>query len=428
MNFFNMDDIQSLLDAAGVGMLPTYITSLAIGLLIGLERERYPHVKAGLRTIALTTLLGTLLSAISDVTQSPWLAAVGLIAVAAMIISAYHRPGEHAEDVGTTTIITVLVAYSLGVLTYFGYKNLAVSIAIGVTTLLYFKAEIRGLSTRFGRHDLFAILQFATLTFIVLPVLPDHGYGPYGALNPHRIWLMVVLVSGMSLVGYIMFKLLDQRHSTVLAGISGGLVSTTAVTMVFSKIGRAHPAMIPLAVRVILVANVMLPIRLLLLTLIVANKMFTPLAGILGLALAVSLLLTLLYHRKTAQTELPPPPDMENPAELSTALSFGAAFALVLFLAAWLTDVGGKFGLYLVSIGSGVTDVSAIALSSMHLFDLGNIPMAIAIVSIVIALCVNQIVKLGMVYSVGGKEMFKQCLLPMAATGVVSAIGAAALL
>jgi len=176
-----------LLDSAGLELLPVFATSLAIGLLIELERERNPYAKAGLRTIALTTLFGTLIALLAEVTATPWLPAAGLLAVSAMIIVAYLDEQNSAaqSDPGTTTVIAVLLAYGLGMLTYLGHGNLAIALAVIITALLYFKPELRGLLQRFGRSDLLAVLQFVALTFVVLPVLPDRGYGPYGALNPH---------------------------------------------------------------------------------------------------------------------------------------------------------------------------------------------------------------------------------------------------
>ncbi len=177
-----------LLDTAGLELLPVFATSLAIGLLIGLERERNPYAKASLRTIALTTLFGTLIALLAEVTATPWLPAAGLLAVGAMIIAAYldEQNGAAQSDPGTTTVIAVLLAYGLGMLTYLGHGNLAIALAVIITALLYFKPELRGLLQRFGRRDLLAVLQFVALTFVVLPVLPDRGYGPYGALNPHH--------------------------------------------------------------------------------------------------------------------------------------------------------------------------------------------------------------------------------------------------
>ena len=131
--------METMLQANGIEALPQFLTSLAIGLLIGLERERNPSAKAGLRTFALVALFGTLTALLSSKTSSPWLLIAGLLAVAGMIIGAYfNSPGEE-NDPGTTTVIALLISYGLGAMVWFGLAKLAVMLAIGITALLYFK-------------------------------------------------------------------------------------------------------------------------------------------------------------------------------------------------------------------------------------------------------------------------------------------------
>ncbi|MCW5605737.1 MAG: MgtC/SapB family protein [Burkholderiales bacterium] len=417
-----------MLDAANLGLLPAFATSLAIGLLIGLERERAPSAKAGLRTIALTALFGTLCALLGDFTSSAWIPAAGLLVVGLMIVAAYHHDGqtaENADDPGTTTVIAVLLAFGLGVLVYFDHGNLAVIVAIAATALLYFKPELRGALQRFSRRDLLSVLQFCALTFVILPMLPDQGYGPYGALNPRRIWLMVVLISGLSLVGYIALRLLGQRRSTVLLGIFGGMVSTTATTLLFSRQGR-DGRMVPLASRVILIANLVLLVRLGVLAAVVAWRFLPTLLPVLGCALAAGAVATFLTRQTGPDDDLPQP-ETANPTELRAALGFGAAFAVVLFLAAWLTDVAGTHGLYAIAVISGLTDTDAITLSTLQLFDLGNISADTALTAIVLALLANQTVKLALVRSLGGTALFRHCAGPMLLTGAVAAVAAAVL-
>ena len=134
---------------------------------------------------------------------------------------------------GTTTILAALLCYGLGVMTWYGQSQLAVAIGITATALLQFKTELHGFSEKLSRQDVTSILQFGVLTFIILPLLPDRGYGPHDALNPYHIWLMVVLVSGVNLVGYLTLRLVAARQSVRLAGVAGGLVSSTATTLVY---------------------------------------------------------------------------------------------------------------------------------------------------------------------------------------------------
>ena len=201
-----------VLQVSGFEALPQFLTSLAIGLLIGLERERNPSAKAGLRTFALVAIFGTLAALLSAKLGTPWLLIAGLLAIAIMITAAYFNTPNEANDPGTTTVIALLLSYALGAMVWYGLAKLAVMLAIGITALLYFKPELRGLSQKMDRHDLLAVLQFAVLTFIVLPILPDQNYGPYAAVNPHQAWLMVVLISGISLSGYTALHAVGTRY------------------------------------------------------------------------------------------------------------------------------------------------------------------------------------------------------------------------
>ncbi|MEX0637285.1 MAG: MgtC/SapB family protein, partial [Burkholderiales bacterium] len=207
-----------------------FAASLGIGLLIGLERERNPAAKAGVRTFALIALAGTLAAFVDAALGGAWVVPVGLAAVAAMLIAAYWRIGAD-EEPGTTTVAAATVCYLLGVMVGTGETAIAGALAIGVTALLYFKPEIEGFSTALERHEQVSVLQFLIVTFIVLPILPDRAYGPYDVLNPRQIWLMVVLISGIGLASYVALRLAGERAGVLLAGALGGLVSSTATTV-----------------------------------------------------------------------------------------------------------------------------------------------------------------------------------------------------
>src|SRR5574340_50471 len=247
------------LQGNGIEALPQFLTSLAIGLLIGLERERNPSAKAGLRTFALVAVFGTLTALLSSKADSPWLLIAGLLAVAGMIVAAYLKAPAEESDPGTTTIAALVLCYGLGAMIWYGLAKLAVMLAIGITALLYFKPELRGLSQKLSRRDLIAVLQFSVLTFIVLPILPDRNYGPYDAFNPHQAWLMVVLISGISLAGYAALHATGTRYGAPLLGIFGGLASSTATTLIYAKHGKSNRAMLNLAASVIVIASMVLP-------------------------------------------------------------------------------------------------------------------------------------------------------------------------
>ena len=210
---FSAPDLEALL---------RYATALAIGLLMGLERERNPAARAGLRTFALTALFGAMAGHLGQEADSPWIIAAGLLLVGSMMIAAYFRQPDKAGDPGTTTVSAMLVCYGLGVLCWYGEIRLAVMLGIASTVLLYFKTELHGITQNLTRRDLISILQFAVLSLIVLPLLPNRGYGPYAALNPHQIWWMVVLISGLSLAGYAALRLVGQQRGAIVLGLLGG--------------------------------------------------------------------------------------------------------------------------------------------------------------------------------------------------------------
>ncbi len=426
------------LQGNGIEALPQFLTSFAIGLLIGLERERNPSAKAGLRTFALVAMFGTLSALLSTKLASPWLLIAGLLAVAGMIIAAYiNNPREHDDitdeerrrvcslsptsppegesddvslrdvrvdenDPGTTTVVALLLSYGLGAMIWYGLAKLAVMLAIGVTALLYFKPELRGLSQRLTRRDLAAVLQFSVLTFIVLPVLPDQDYGPYHAFNPHHAWLMVVLISGISLAGYTALHVVGTRYGAPLLGFLGGLVSSTATTLIYAKHSKNNQTMLCLAASVIVIAGMVVLLRLLVLSAVVAYGTLPGLLPVLAGGLLLGLIVALYNWRKMSNATELYIPETSNPAELHTAIGFGLLYVVVLLGAAWMEDLAGSQGLYAVALVSGLTDVDAITLSSLRLFNLGQLSEHQTVTAIALAVLSNLAFKFGMVVFIGG--------------------------
>jgi uncharacterized membrane protein (DUF4010 family) len=404
--------------------LPAFATSLAIGLLIGLERERHPSAKAGLRTFSLVALFGATCAFLSESRGAPAILIVGLLLVGAMIIAAYVRDQDDQEP-GTTTVIALLLCYGLSVMVWVGYESVAVMLAIVITSLLYFKTELRGITERLERRDLISMLQFAVLTFIVLPILPDQEYGPYGALNPYEIWTIVVLISGVSLAGYVAMRIVGPRHGAALLGVFGGLVSSTATTLVYSRHGGADARLNDTAATVIVLANLVLLVRLGILIAVVSPGLLGTALPVLGGGLLLGLA-SLGYLRARQRTrEEPPVPDIKNPTELRAALGFAAAYAVVLLLTAWLSDVAGQAGLYAVALVSGLTDVDAITLSSLRMHNNGTFGPTQIMIAVVLAIIANIAFKLGLVLTAGGRPLFLRCAGPMVAVAIGLAVGVA---
>ena len=417
----------SFLQGNGIEALPQFLTSIAIGLLIGLERERNPSAKAGLRTFALVAVFGTLAALLSTKLGAPWLLIAGLLAVAGMIIAAYLKDANPENDPGTTTVIALLLSYGLGAMIWYGLAKLAVMLAIGITALLYFKPELRGLSQRMTRRDLVAVLQFSVLTFIVLPILPNQDYGPYHAFNPHHAWLMVVLISGISLTGYVALKVIGTRYGAPLLGIFGGLVSSTATTLIYAKHGKSNAAVSNLAASVIVIASIMVVMRLMVLGVVLGKGVLPHLLAVLACGLIAGLIVALYNWRKMDQASELYVPETSNPAELHTALSFGLMYVAVLLGSSWMVDMAGSQGLYAVALVSGLTDVDPITLSSLHLFNLGQLTEQQTVNSITIAFLAHLGFKFGLVVFIGGWQLARKVAISFAAISCGMLLGLFAL-
>ncbi|MBT9568563.1 MAG: MgtC/SapB family protein [Thiobacillus sp.] len=396
--------------------LPRYLAALAIGLLMGLERERNPAAKAGLRTFALTALLAVLMAHLAATLDEPWLVAVGMLLVGLMMIAAYLRaPSQPEGDPGTTTIAALLLCYALGILVWQYEIQLAVMLGIAATVLLYFKPELRGMSQKLSRRDLLSVLQFAVLALIILPLLPNRDYGPYGALNPYQIWWMVVLIAGVSLVGYAALRLIGRQRGAVVLGLLGGLVSSPATTLSFSRHARAGESMLPIAVTVIVLANLVVLIRLGVLAAVVAPSVLSQLVPVL-LGGLVAGGLGAYYGVRTLQPRGEPPAlEMSNPTELRTALGFGLMYGVVLLAAAGLSDWLGNSGLYAVALISGLTDVDAITLSSLRLHNLDKLPVSILVNVITLATLANLVFKAFLAFTIGGRRLGRHATAGMGA-------------
>ncbi len=402
-------------------------TSLAIGLLIGLERERHPLARAGVRTFALIALAGSLAAMVANAGETGWIVVVGLAVVATALIGAYLAdPASAADDFGTTTVVTALVTYLLGVAVWHGFAGIAAAIAIVVTALLHFKPELEGFSRQLSPQDVRGTLQFAVLSFVVLPLVPDHGYGPYGALNPYNIWLMVVLVSGVSLAGYVGWRLLVDHQRVAVAGLVGGLVSTTATTLVYARAARRTPSMAATAATIVMLASLVIYARIAVMALLTAPDVAPRLYWMLGAGLLASMPATLGMWWRGRRGALGAGPDFTNPTNLMTAVGFGAAYGVVILASAWLSSIAGNRGLLLVALVSGLTDVDAITLSSLRLATTGAIRADDAVQAIALALVSNLAFKAGVAFVVGGAAVGSRCLLAFAPAAV--AIGATALL
>lgn len=405
-------------------LLP-FLYALAIGLLIGFERDRShpPETKkiGGSRTFALIALSGSLAALLGN-----WVVVSGLLAVALFLVAGYRRTS--LMDPGTTTEIALFATFLLGALTQ-NEPEVAVSLAIIVTVLLASKSRIHG----FARNVVSEIefedaLKFAVIAFVVFPLLPDAEIGPYGAINPHEIWLLVVAFTGISWVGYIAVRVLGPVGGTLATGLAGGFVSASATTAAMAK--RARLGQEGEAVAGALLASVATYVQLVAVMLVASPEIAIRLWPSCLIGAGVLIALAVLDWRRElgarhsvreAQTETSEIGQSATALETSgeraeaTALparpfAFRSALLLALILSCallvgrWAAAVFGSSGVYLSAGAAGLADAHAGALASAELFSAGALQLSAALIAIGIAILMNTIVKVVIGFSAGGRS------------------------
>lgn len=386
-------------------MVQVFATSLALGLLLGLERQRAGDHKAGMRTFALIALAGTLSAVLTQESGSGWLMAAALLVLGGMMIAADLRNPHSREDPATTTIAAVVVCFGLGAMLGYGHARIAVALGLATVALLYFKAELHGVSRRLSRQDIVSFLQFAAISFVVLPVLPDRGFGPHEALNPYRIWLMVALICGVSLAGYAALRLTPERIGPPLVGALGGIASSTATTLVFARRARDTPAAVPAAALVVLMASLTVPGRIAVIAGAVAPGLWRELLPMLLGGVAAGSVAAILQWRALRDRKSGDPLEVGNPTELRSALLFGALYGLILVGTATLNERAGAAGVYAVALVSGLVDLDAISLSSFQLFRGGRLDAGDAAGVVLTAFVVNLLFKAALSFAVAGRRL-----------------------
>ncbi|MCU0939023.1 MAG: MgtC/SapB family protein [Burkholderiaceae bacterium] len=392
-----------------IDLVLVFATSAAVGLLVGLERERNPHTKAGLRTFALIALFGTLCGVLAQASASGLVIAAGALAIGGLVAGAHLvDPATVVDDSGTTTTVAALTVFGLGAANAYGHTMVIVAVGIAMTALLHFKVELEGVANRLTPTDLRSMLQFGAITAVVLPLLPNEPLGPYGALNPFHIWLMVVLIAGVSLAGYVAWRLTWIRRGLLMTGLLGGLASSTATTLAYARQARAGTQPLAASLVVVLLANTTMFARVLLLTLIVAPEVFTRAAVVLVPALALAAPAIALRWRAATAALDHSPPDAQaysNPTQLGAALLFAAGYALILVVSAWAAEQVGTGGLYGLAFVSGLTDVDAITLSVLQLFNTQAVGATVAATALALAVASNLLLKATLAWVAGGRRV-----------------------
>ena len=388
--------------------------SLALGLLVGLQRQHRQLLIAGLRTFPLITALGTLAALFDQQLDSGgWMTPVGFLGLTVVVAISmiYEMRRRKQPDPGITTESAILLMYVVGAYIVLGDRIVAIAVGAGVAVLLQFKGELHGIAARLGNDDLRAIMAFALISCIVLPILPNQTYdlvAPLDVLNPFEIWMMVVLMVGISLGGYLAYKFLGTRRGVLLGGLLGGAISSTATTLSYARRSRESPEVSRLAAVVIVIASTVVYARVILEICVVAPRHWQSLVPPIACMMAASALTAaVVWLRLPRSAERMP--QQHNPTELRSALVFAGLYAGVLLaLAAVKTYFGGR-GLYGVAILSGLTDMDAITLSTSRLVgaepEHGGIAAAQAWRLIVLATIANLAFKWALCLAIGQRSL-----------------------
>ncbi len=403
------------------GLFIRFGIALALGLFIGFEREKEKHETfAGIRTFPLIALLGCAAALIND-SYAPWAFAVCFVTLSAMIITAYFSGRERSG--GITTAVAAYLCFLFGALVWWRLTALAAALSVVTVLLLATKKPLEGLSQKIQAREIAAALQFGVITLIILPVLPNQTFGPLDVINPYTIWLMVVLIAGINFVGYILIKTLGARQGIGLAGLLGGLASSTALTLGFSRRSRIEAAFAPEFAFAIVVASAVMFGRVLVEVFAVhpdvGRLLLPPLcsAGAAGLLCCVALWF-LRRGASSAEACSGEHVSARNPFELWPAVWFGLLFGAILLIARAGQVYFGTAGIYVSSIITGFADVDPIALSLSNLAR-ADLDAVIAARGITLAVLANTFVKM-LITMIGGRSLFRYCC-PI--FGVMIAVG-----
>ena len=379
--------------------------AVGLGLLVGLQRERSASRIAGIRTFPLITSLGVLCGVAAQ-SFGGWVVAAGLLGLAALAVVANAVQIRSTKlDPGMTTEVAGLVMFMIGVALTAGLVLEAIVAGASVALLLHWKAKLHSFAGRIEPEEFDSLMRFILITLVILPVLPNHGYGPYGILNPFRIWLMVVLIVGISLAGYVAFRLFGAKLGMLAAGILGGLISSTATTISYARRTREHPERSQAAALIVALASTVVFARVLIEIAVVAPSTLAATAGPIVAMMGVMILVCVALYLSGIGSQELEVQDEEPPSDLRAAVMFGLLYAAVLLGVAFAKEHWGAQGLYAVAAISGLTDVDAITLSTSELMRADEIPTSTGWRLILVGSLANLVFKGGIVAALGHPKL-----------------------
>jgi uncharacterized membrane protein (DUF4010 family) len=388
-----------------IRILQTFLTAALLGAFIGLQREKDGQRKgyegfAGLRTSIFIALLGALATYLNIFNEFILPITFGLFGL--MVIVVYIYTAYVLKKTGGTAELSLLLLFLVGVLTASNQATLAIIITIFMGFIHSLRKSLHSLTERFSEDEILDTLKFATITFVVLPLLPNIALDPFGIFNPYKTWLTVVFISGIGFIGYISAKFMGQKRGIAIAGILGGIASSTATTTAMASGNKKSPNIVNPFAFAICIANAVMFIRVLVEVVVINPALFTGLIFPLGIMVLTASGLAMYFwfsqseehgkkaHKSHGVAEI----GLKSPFTIGPALKFGVFFVFILTIVRFGEMYLGEQGVYLTSFISGFADVDAIALSLSNLSGNGVIEKATAIKGITIAVMVNTGIKL----------------------------------
>lgn len=389
-------------------ILLNFACALAAGLLIGAERgwqERNTEdsrLVAGIRTYGLAALLGGFAAFLAE-RYGVLLWVVVFIGFALLVLASYLIEQRERIDIGLTSEIALLVTFLLGSLSLSGHAQLAAAGAVAVALLLSLKSVLHGALRKLSELELSSILKLLFISVVMLPALPNQGFGPWGVFNPYVIWWMVVLIAGIGFSAYVAIRLIGTRYGLLLTALLGGIVSSTAMTMTLSRLDE--PRLRSMLACGLLAASALMFPRVLLEVALVNRDLFAALLWPLLVSTVVYAIGAIFFYRMAGREpdEATEPP-LKNPFELGPALRFAILLTLILFLVEAGRRAFGDAGVYLVSLISGFADVDAITLSLARTAQT-DLASDVAIRGIFIAVLANSLAKAGLILFIAGRSL-----------------------
>ena len=387
---------------------------IGIGSVIGLERQytamkENSHGFAGIRTFIFLVLLG-FIAGLFYFLFSPWVYVAVFLGVSILIAVSYWFTANQG-DRGSTTEFTSLIAFVLGSMTLIGLIEISLMITVLVVVVLSSKFRIKTIVGTITAEEMYDFIRFVVIALLIFPFLPDETYGPYDVLNPKEIGWVIILTSGLGLVGYILTKFLGPKKGILLGGIVGGLVSSTAVTWVYAKKSKENENLAASCATAILAASSIMFIRVLIWTFIFNQTLFNRLLPAISLVFlsAIGITLYIYFRRQTKQlneAEIP----LKKPLDLKGAMVFGAIYTVILLVVSYANENLGESGTLISSAIAGFSDIDAITISVSKLSGL-KLDLGIASLAILIAAISNTLVKMGIGIYAGSAALKKNLLI-----------------